>query len=78
MPEYTQSQTKFINEFTRTLLVHWADVCLQAGELPAAEFGLDSPNPYVQHAFKKGWITKRLPRKVTVGGYSTAAAFLKR
>ena len=76
--ERTAHETKFINEYTRKLLVDWANVCRQNGELPADQFDPESENPYVQHAFKKGWITKRLPRKLTSGGWGTAAAFLKR
>ena len=79
MPEERKpAELKFIDQKTRQLLVKWADVCAQTGTLPEKQFSLDSENIYVQHAFKKGWLTKRLPRRLTAGGFSTAAAFLKR
>ena len=74
----SENESKFINEYTRSLLVRWADVCAQAGCLPPEDFREDSSNIYVQHAFKRGWITKREPRRLTENGWGAAAAFLKR
>ena len=76
--ERSQHELKFINWHTRKLMTQWADICAQAGELPADQFDPDSDNPYVQHAFNKGWITKRLPRKLTASGWGVAASFLKK
>lgn len=78
--ERSQQELKFIDQYTRKLMVKWADVCVQAGELPPDQFKRDSTNPYVQHAFNKGWITKssKQPRRLTASGWGVAASFLKR
>ena len=76
--ERSQHELNFINQYTRQLMVKWADTCLQVGSLPEGQFRPDSPNPYVQHAFKKGWLTKREPRRLTASGWGVATSFLKR
>jgi hypothetical protein len=76
--ERNQNELAFINWFTRQKMVKWADVCAQAGELPAEQFKLDSKNIYVQHAFKKGWLTKREPRRLTAAGWKVSTSFLKK
>ena len=74
----TKAEMAFIDQKTRQLMSVWANVCVQTGKLPTDQFGVDSPNPYVQHAFAKGWLTKQEPRRLTSRGWQTAAAFLKR
>ena len=78
MSERSKGENAYIDQKTRQLMSEWANVCVQAGKLPADQFKEGSSNPYVQHAFAKGWITKREPRRLTASGWSTAAAFLKR
>jgi len=76
----TAAEKAFIDQYTRRLMVDWAFVCVGSGELPADQFSDEKAehNPYVAHALAKGWITKRLPRRLTTTGWSTAASFLKR
>ena len=78
--ERSRGEQNFIDQFTRKQLVEWASVCVQLGELPEASFGEErtQKNPYVAHAYAKGWITKKTPRKLTAAGWDSAAAFLKR
>lgn len=80
MSEPSPSEAKFIDQYTRKLMVDWALVCVGQGSLPEDVFSEEKAltNPYVAHAFKKGWVTKRLPRKLTSSGFDVAAAFLKR
>jgi len=72
----TKAEQDFINEYTRRLLVGWANVCIQRGDLPE-QFN-DSEGIYVQHALDKGWLTKTTPRRLTAKGFSTAASYLRR
>jgi hypothetical protein len=72
----TKGELAFIDQYTRKLLVDWANVCIQRGDLP--DSFETSSNVYVEHALEKGWLTKRTPRALTAKGWSTAAAFLKR
>lgn len=77
MSTRSKAEEAFIDQYTRKLMVSWADVCVQAGHLPD-RFTSDSDNPYVQHAFAKGWITKREPCRLTAKGFGVVASFLKR
>jgi hypothetical protein len=73
MADYTQGQKDFIDQMTRKLMV---DLCHQSiinGHLP----DIQEPDPYIDHALSKGWISKDRS-KVLASGWSTATAFLKR
>ena len=73
---YTAAEEKFIHEYTRQLLVDWADCCLRSGYLPEA--GPDQPaGIYLGHAIEKGWVSKDGTR-VLAAGYVAAAGMLKR
>jgi len=71
----TKGELAFIDQYTRKLLVKWADICIVKGDLTSAG---ETPAVYLEHALEKGWLTKRTPRTLTAKGWSTAAAFLKR
>lgn len=75
-PPATKGEMNFVDQFTRRLMVDWANTCIQSGELPLRWF--ETNHPYSDHALEKGWVGKREPRKLTSKGWATAAAFLKR
>ena len=75
MAEKTQAETSFIDQMTRKLLVELADKTLREGT-PDGFGGL--PDPYLEHALSKGWVSKRNPNQITGKGFGVAAAFLKR
>ena len=77
MGERSKGENAYIDQYTRKLMSEWANVCVKKGKLPDW-IKVDSDDPYVQHAFAKGWFTKREPHRLTASGWSTAAAFLKR
>ena len=72
----TKAEQDFIDQYTRSLLVKWANVSIQEGHLPE-QFDRAS-NVYVEHALERGWLTKATPRRLTAKGYAVAAAFLRR
>ena len=78
--ERSVGELKFINEYARSLLVEWARVCAQNGSLPLEQFSDEraEKNIYLAHALKKGWLTKKEPRRLTEGAWGLAANFLKR
>lgn len=71
----TQAESDFIEEYTRSLLVGWADRCVRG---LALDFNEDAEGPYVQCALDKGWLTKAKPPRVSAKGFTAAASFLKR
>ena len=75
MADRTVAEMKFINEYTRTLLVNWCTRQLQ-GAYPIVP-SEDRYGPYIQYARDKKWLSKKEDR-VLGPGFSTAAGFLKR
>lgn len=71
----TQAESDFVEEYTRSLLVGWADRSVQG---LALEFDADTGSPYVKCALDKGWLTKSTPPRVSAKGFTAAASFLKR
>jgi hypothetical protein len=71
----TQAESDFVEEYTRSLLVGWADRCVR--DL-AIDFDADTNSPYVKCALDKGWLTKAKPPRVSAKGFTAAASFLKR
>jgi hypothetical protein len=72
----TKSEEAFIDQMTRSLTVGWADHMVRCpGGVPLWE---RVAPVYVEHALKKGWVTKREPRRLTAKGFQVAASFLKR
>jgi len=78
----TKAELDFIAQQTRVHLVSWADHEVSFGSVPHEISGeADCPDrlqTYLEYALDKGWLTKRVPRRLTAKGWSTAAAFLKR
>ena len=72
----TKSEAAFLDQMTRKLMVGCADWLLQHpdGEFPPGIL----PAPYLEHALKRGWVSKRNNQKLTGAGFSVAASFLKR
>lgn len=74
--ERTKGEQAFIEQYTRSLLVSWANSCIMVGGIP------DVPGirgtPYFAYAESKGWVTKGEPRRLTASGFTAAAGFLKR
>jgi len=77
MTNHTAAEMKFINEYTRTLLVEWC--CLQVkGTPPLGNHPAATPdNLFWQHALTKKWVSKR-DGSILTPGFQTAANFLKR
>jgi hypothetical protein len=79
-------EKKFIEQRTRQLLVKWADWLVTGQTLKDGILPLDPADPYVHYAAtrKSPFISNKgkgmLPGeyKMLAGGWSTAAAFLKR
>jgi len=61
----------FLNEYTRTYLVHWCDIQIHGGTLD-----MDA-SPYTEYAKARGWLSKD-GTKILAPGWKTAAAFLRR
>ena len=79
----TKAEETFIDQYTRSILVKWGDHLLRPGHhLDVSGYGSPShqihEQPYLDHALKKGWVTKKEPRRLTAKGWQTAARFLKR
>lgn len=72
----TKSEEAFIDQYTRSLTVGWADHMVQFPEGSVPLKGVDPA--YTEHALAKGWLTKREPRRLTAKGFQVAASFLKR
>ena len=70
----TKSETDFIDQYTRKLLVGWAD--LQARGTTSIEVGDHAL--YLEHAKTRGWVSKAAPHRVLSGGFTVATSFLKR
>lgn len=79
-----QSETDFIEQFARVLLVHWCTQTLAHGSIVDAQVaGGFQVDPKVAdlcllHAIDKKWVSKNEPRKVLSGGFSVATSFLRR
>ena len=71
----TAAELKFIDQYTRKLMVKWAHDTVVGGVLIWATG--DKDKVFYDYARSKGWISKKDDR-VLAGGFSTAAAFLKR
>lgn len=77
MPEVTKGELSFIDQFTRTKMIDWANDCVLNGKISEKAF-LPDTCPYSKHALQRGWITKRTPARLTEAGWACAASFLKR
>ena len=72
----SKGELAFIDQYTRSLTVGWADHMIRH---PEGSILSETVAPvYVEHALVKGWLTKRLPHRLTAKGFQVAAAFLKR
>lgn len=72
----TKAEENFIDQYTRKLLVDWAYT--QTVNPMALKAVIEGRPVFVEHALKKGWLTKRTPHKLTAKGFSVATSFLKR
>jgi len=77
LSDLSAAQRKFLNEYVRTLLVQWAAYEVENGS-PHPSLNEHTPSIFVRFALEKGWVTKRSPRRLSAGGWGTAASFLKR
>jgi len=71
----TEAEKDFLDEYTRRLLVRWADHSLRTGSVGDVR---EEDEPYFSHAIDKGWVGKASPRRLTAKGFSVAASFLRR
>lgn len=80
----TQSESDFIEQFARVLLVQWCCQVIDSGGITEARdagghlVSQKVADACITHALEKGWVGKTEPRKVLAKGFATAAAFLKR
>ena len=79
MTNRSKGEENFIDQYTRKLMVDWAYTLVSTpmDENPLRTITLGRP-VFVEHALKKGWLTKREPRRLTAKGFQVAASFLKR
>lgn len=75
--ELSAAESKFVNEYARTLLVQWCHQTLLFGQITDPQIG-DGHLTYFEFAQGKSWVSKKEPYKVLSGGFTTAAGFLKR
>lgn len=69
------AESKFIDEMARKMLVSCADFVLRENQdFPETYL----PEPYASQALKRGWLSKRNPRRLTGKGYEAAASYLRR
>ena len=80
MPEHSKHELNFIDQYARKLCVDWARAQVRDGHLPDEEFSDEAiaKCPYKSHALRKGWLGKRMPRKLTASGLGRAVAWLKK
>jgi len=83
MTNRSKGEENFIDQYTRKLMVDWAitQVSRPMDEDPLKAITQGRPGSltiFVEHALKKGWLTKREPRRLTAKGFQVAASFLKR
>ena len=73
---FTKSESDFINERTRQLMVRWCDTSIQYN---GAEAPWKTPGygVYLRYAKAKGWISADGSR-ILSSGWATAARFLRR
>lgn len=75
----TGSESDFIEEKARELLVGWADHQIRFGDLSTPPASLLLVDPYLSAAVGKGWMSvKGDSPKVLAKGFSAAAAYLRR
>jgi len=74
----SKGEQSFIHEYTRNLLIRWADHCIRFGTLPkpSGTASDEAAKVYLDHAISKGWVTKD-GTKMTSAGYASAAARCK-
>lgn len=77
LTELSAAESKFMNEFTRTMLVEWCDQCIRKGEITDQQIHGER-SLYLAYAQGKSWVSKKAPFKVLSGGFTAAAGFLKR
>ena len=76
----TKAEETFIDQYTRKLLVKWAQQTIAFGKIndPTRADIAGGVTVYFEHAKAKGWVGKKEPARLTSKGFSTAAAFLRR
>lgn len=79
----TAGEEDFITEYTRSLLVPWANLCIKQGYIVAegdihSGVGIEPHLPYLERAREKGWVGKKNPPCLTSSGFKAAASFLRR
>lgn len=75
----TGSESDFVEEKARELLVGWADHQVRFGGLEHVPASLLMVDPYLTAAVGKGWVSVKgdVP-KVLAKGFAAAAAYLRR
>lgn len=75
----TGSESDFVEEKARELLVGWADHQIRFGNLSRPPQALMMVDPYLSAAVGKGWVSaKGDSPKVLAKGFAAAAAYLRR
>ena len=73
LSEMKKGEASFAREFTRQLLVGWADMTLRRGFFTCPTEHL----PYIEIARERNWVSKK--DMIVIGaGFTAAAGFLKR
>lgn len=69
-----KSEEDFLNEYVRSMLPTWGDVCLRLGDMSS----LTIEPLHLQEALRTGWVTQKEPRRLTAKGFASAASYLRR
>jgi len=75
----SKGEQKFIHEYTRTLLIHWAECEVLFGQMPQCDGSAKSKavnEVFVTYAQSKGWVSKD-GLHVTSKGFLSAAGRVK-
>lgn len=70
----TKAEEDFMDEYVRSMLPAWGDASMRLGDMDS----LPIDALYIERALANGWITTKLPRRLTAKGFSAAASFLRR
>lgn len=73
----SKAQEAFIDQYTRKLMVKWAVVAVQGGDLGFRNLAPEKQRLFLEHALKRSWLRQDLT-DLTAKGYGIATSFLKR
>jgi len=73
----SKAQQAFIHQYTWSLMVKWAAIAVQGGDLGFRDKPPEKRGLFLEYAMTKGWVRQDLT-DLTAKGYGIATSFLKR